>query len=268
MCFNLRGDFDEGRATDKSEAWNSTTGAHRRDLVFKLIARHDPDLLGVQEAYENQVRELDEAMPGHDVYGIGRDDGLLAGEQCAIYYRRDRFTAMSDGTFWLSNEPDQPSRFPGAACHRIASWVVLLDLENEDTELFVLNTHWDHVSAEAREHSAKLILQQVKGLAGDRPRIVMGDLNTDEQSKPLRVLLGEGEYIDSYRSVVPVRSDRERTFHGFQGGEEGSRIDFLLHGNRLRTTGAAIVRTSFDGRFPSDHYPVTATLEYASASSH
>jgi endonuclease/exonuclease/phosphatase family metal-dependent hydrolase len=53
----------------------------------------------------------------------------------------------------------------------------------------------------------------------------------------------------------------EASFNGWQGTTDGSRIDFILHSRHFTPTAAKIVRTSYDGRWPSDHYPVTATLE-------
>lgn len=258
MSYNLRGDFDGGVATDKPTGWLSKTGDHRRDSVLRLVRQADPDLLGVQEAYRNQVDELADALPGHVVYAVGRDDGAAAGEHCAIYYRRDRFEQLDTGTFWLSKTPETASTFPGAACPRIASWVVLRDRREPASELLVVNTHWDHVSNDARIHSAELIRERLAELAGGRPAIVMGDLNVPEESEPIRVLLGDGtdRLIDSYRTVHPERASEERTHHGFKGGREGSRIDYILHTGGLHATEAAIV---WESR-PSDHYPVTATL--------
>lgn len=258
MSFNIRGDFDGGVATDRLGGWLSTTGEHRRGLALGLVSRADPDLLGVQEAYRNQVDELAAALPNHAVYAVGRDDGAEAGEHCAIYYRRDRFERLDAGTFWLSNTPDKPSTFPGAACPRIASWLVLRDRTTPDAEYLVLNTHWDHVSNDARLHSAELIRQRLVGLSGGRPAIVMGDLNVPEESGPIQRLLGKGpdRLIDSYRTVHHERSAEERTYHGFKGGREGSRIDYILHTARLRATEAAI---DWNER-ASDHYPVTAKL--------
>lgn len=260
MSFNIRGDFDGGEATDKPEAWISTSGAHRRDLVLRLIVDYDPDLLGVQEAYANQLAEIDAALPGHDFYAVGRDDGERAGEHCAIYYRRDRFDRMNARTFWLSEDTTRPSRYPGAACNRVASWVMFRDFDRGYSELLVMNTHWDHVSAEAREHSARLVRRWFDNSRQTHRTIVMGDLNADEKAASLRVLTGDGALTDSYRARHPKRGKRELTYHGFEGGAAGARIDFILHNDRLRAADAAIVRTKLDGRFPSDHYPVTATL--------
>ncbi|MEQ8846994.1 endonuclease/exonuclease/phosphatase family protein [Botrimarina sp.] len=269
MCFNLRGDFDGGVATDKPDGWLQKSGAHRRDLALNVVRDADPDLLGVQEAYRNQIEELDAALPGHAFYGVGREDGAEEGEHSAIYYRRERFEPLDSGTLWLSNTPDKPSLYPGAACRRIASWVVLRDKAQAASrdggsplgELLVLNTHWDHVSDEARRHSGAMIAERLPELAEGRAAIVMGDLNATEETPALAALRdGPVPLVDSYRAAHPQRNDDERTFHGFRGGDQGSRIDFILHSDRLKTTGAEILRTDDDGVYPSDHYPVTAEL--------
>jgi len=102
-------------------------------------------------------------------------------------------------------------------------------------------------------------------LAGNRPVVVLGDLNVDEENAALAMLCGAKDadgwrLIDSYREVVPQRDPNEATFHAFQGKKAGSRIDFILHTEGFRATQAGIDRTDFDGRYPSDHYPVTAVL--------
>jgi endonuclease/exonuclease/phosphatase family metal-dependent hydrolase len=261
MSFNLRGDFDGGVATDKPTGWLRNDGEHRRELVLRLASEANPDLLGVQEAYRNQVQELAAALPGHAFVGVGRDDGAEAGEHSCLYYRTDRFELVDSGTFWLSKTPDKPSTYPGAACPRIATWAVLRDKEAGNREFLVLNTHWDHVSSEARRYSAELIRER---LAGNLAAIVMGDLNVTEEDEPITTLLGEGpkRLIDSFREVHPQRGENERSFHDFQGGEAGSRIDYIVHTDGLRAMDAEIVRTSYGDRYPSDHYPVTATLEW------
>jgi endonuclease/exonuclease/phosphatase family metal-dependent hydrolase len=267
MSFNIRGDFDLEKATNSPEAWNSLSENHRRDLVIKTIANVDPDIFGVQEAFQHQLADLKHGLPGYEFSGVGREDGKHAGEHSAIFYRTDRFGRLNEGTFWLSNSPDVPgSMFPGAACVRIASWVILTDKQSGGKELFVLNTHWDHISITARQHSANLIRERIKSLAGGRPVVVMGDLNDSEDSAPVKSLLdtesAELPLYDSFREVFPPRGNDEASFHDFGGETAGSRIDFILHNRDLKATDAGIVHTNFDGRYPSDHFPVTTVLEF------
>ena len=53
-----------------------------------------------------------------------------------------------------------------------------------------------------------------------------------------------------------------RTYHGFKGGTEGVKIDQILVERTSEVLAAEIDRTTNEeGRYPSDHYPVTATLK-------
>lgn len=173
MSFNVR--VDNGTPSDRANAWVSSTGTSRRDLALSVVNDFDPDILGVQEALLNQVDDLQNALPGSDFYGVGREDGVNAGEFMGIFYRSSRFTQTDQGTFWLTDTPNVPSTFPGAANRRIASWITLADNEANNREYFVLNTHWDHVSEAARDLSAVLIRDRIKSLSGDRPLIVLGE---------------------------------------------------------------------------------------------
>jgi endonuclease/exonuclease/phosphatase family metal-dependent hydrolase len=97
------------------------------------------------------------------------------------------------------------------------------------------------------------------------PIIVMGDLNVPEDASATKSLRGAadsegGELIDSFRKLHSKPSPEEASYHDWQGRTAGSRIDFILHCRQFTPMAAEIVRTSYDGRWPSDHYPVTATL--------
>ena len=260
MSFNIRYDT----SSDGINAW-SASASPRRHLAIQVIDDFAPDILGVQEALRNQVNDLKAGLPEFDFYGVGRDNGNTAGEHSAIYYRSDRFTRASQGTFWLTLTPDQPSRYPGTCCNRIASWAVLQDKLDGNREYFVLNTHWDHQITAANNHSATLIRQRINLLSEGRPIIVMGDLNSTESSTAYQRLVGAEDpaglqLTDAYRQWTPTVSSDEATFHGYSGGTRGSRIDFILHDGSFETLDATIVRTNNSGRYPSDHYPVTATL--------
>ncbi len=264
MSFNIR--FDNGTPSSAANAWISTTGTNRRDLVLDVVHDYMPDIMGVQEALPNQMNDLQNNLVDYAFSGVGRDNGVDRGEFSAIFYRVDRFTPVDEGTFWLSNTPDVPSFFPGTCCRRIASWVVLNDIEKDNEELFVLNTHWDHQVQAARVLSSEIVREKIEELRGERPLIVMGDLNANTTNDAFMELVGDNDpaglqLLDSYREVVPVIARHEATFHGFSGSISGRRIDFVLHDDSWRAVDAQIVRTRIGGRFPSDHYPVTATLQ-------
>jgi endonuclease/exonuclease/phosphatase family metal-dependent hydrolase len=129
-----------------------------------------------------------------------------------------------------------------------------------------VNTHWDHQGVVARRESGKLIRARLAELAGDAPVVLTGDLNADEKSDGVAALTTserpETRLLDSYRAAHPERAADEATFNGFAGRTKGARIDFILHTPQLKTLEAAIDRTHAAGKYPSDHYPVTAVLAW------
>jgi endonuclease/exonuclease/phosphatase family metal-dependent hydrolase len=267
MSFNIRysyGGLDE-QATENN--WTDPKFP-RRDRVIRVIRDLLPDILGVQEARHLQIEDLQAALPEFDFYGIGRDDGRTGGEYSGIFYDKSRFTRLDAGSFWLSDTPEKPgTTFYKAdnAVPRIASWVRLLDKKSR-REIFVLNMHWDHIDVPARRQSAQLVRRRLADLAKGLPTIVMGDLNAGERSAEVTALRGEGDatgrpLADSYRKIHPERMSEESTFGSWEGRTEGRRIDFILYTDEFTPTAASIIRTSYDGHWPSDHYPVTATLE-------
>jgi endonuclease/exonuclease/phosphatase family metal-dependent hydrolase len=272
MSFNIR--FSYGGLDEQKTANNWTDPSFpRRERVLRVIREHGPDILGVQEARHLQIVDLQKALPEYGFYGLGRDDGKTAGEYAGIFYRQRRFQRVEEGSFWLSDTPQKPGttfyKAPNAV-PRMASWVQLCD-ECSCRELVVLNTHWDHISDDARRKSAQLIRSRLSDFGQRLPTIVMGDLNVPEDAPATRTLLGFSSpspskrgsgYVlsDSYRKLYPTPSPEEASYNDWQGTTTGKRIDFILHSRHFKTTAAEIVRTSYDGHWPSDHYPVTATL--------
>jgi endonuclease/exonuclease/phosphatase family metal-dependent hydrolase len=59
-----------------------------------------------------------------------------------------------------------------------------------------------------------------------------------------------------------VPPEESGTFHEFTGVTDRSRIDFIYATPDLKGLESVIVRSSKNGNFPSDHFPVRATLEW------
>lgn len=269
MTFNIRFDGAEGEMSDAKNAWISSSETHRRDLVMQTILEADASLVCVQEALINQVHDLRQRLRTHSFGGVGRDDGKLAGEHCGIFYRRDRFRLVKQGNFWLNKNSDVPgSKFPKTCCARIATWVILQDLDSDGREFLLINTHWDHQVQAARIFSAKLIREKMKALAEGRPVLIAGDLNVTDDNPAFTTLMHGSaasfpNLVDSYRQAHPQTGAVEGTYHGFRGHHDGSRIDYVLHTQRFQTLSAKILRNHEGERYPSDHFPVVATLAWS-----
>ncbi|MCC5908203.1 MAG: endonuclease/exonuclease/phosphatase family protein [Balneolaceae bacterium] len=259
MSFNIRFDNPD----DGPNAW-----PHRKDFVASMFRFHQNDLVGTQEGLNNQLKELDEMLPEFDWVGIGRDAGDERGEFCAIYYRTERFDLLEDGTFWLSETPDEPgSQGWDAALPRIVTWARLFDKKN-DRSFIVFNTHFDHRGQEARRKSSELILEKVAELADGDPVIVMGDLNAVEDQDPYRVLaepdLGpvEIELFDGYYHSRFGHHGPTSTWNGFREIVPDRRIDYIFTDAGFSFVQHGILADIRDGHFPSDHLPVVADVKF------
>jgi endonuclease/exonuclease/phosphatase family metal-dependent hydrolase len=259
MSFNVR----NSRAMDGQNGWS-----HRKDLFFKTIEAFNPDLIGFQEVLADQHDDIAARMKDYGFAGVARDDGKRKGEWSLIGFRKDRFEQLDAGTFWLSDKPDVPGSVGwDAKLTRICSWARLKDKTNGKQFVFA-NTHYDHVGHHAREMSSTLIMKTLPKLSRGNPIVMTGDFNTTENDPPYKTIMHPTQadmahFTDSYREVHPQRSSDEASFHGFKGTVHGSHIDFILHTPEFHATAATIDRTkSADGRFPSDHYPVTAVLQW------
>ncbi len=252
MTFNIR----YGTAADGPDAWPL-----RRDLLFAVIRDASPDVLALQEALRGQLDELHAALPGYGEAGVGRDDGRTAGEYAAVLYRLDRFHPGPAGTFWFSGTPEVPgSTGWGNDIPRVCTWVRLEDRAS-GRPVLVFNVHLDHLSQPSRERSVALLLERIAALARGAPVVVTGDFNAAEDN-PAVALLRDSGFVDTWRVLHPADT-AANTYHAFRGTTVGPKIDFVFASPRWRVLDAAIVRTAREGRYPSDHFPVTARLAWA-----
>jgi len=269
MSFNIR----YGSAGDGQNRWPS-----RRETVFDVIRKQQSDVVGMQEALRFQIDEIRQALPAYGEIGVGRDDGKTKGEYSAILYRLDRFKVGDSGTFWLSDTPEVVgSNQWGGACVRICTWARLIE-KKSGRAFYIFNLHLDHVSQPSRENSAALLVQRIFSRKHIEPFIVTGDFNTGENNPVITYLKGKTALglpnsaaskspvpmVDTFRTLHPDVKD-VRTAHGFRGGRKGYKIDYVLAPRTVEVLEAQILYDNIDGRYPSDHYPVTARLRMSIA---
>ncbi len=251
LSYNIRVDV----ASD-NPAW-----PERRPHLINQIRFLDPDLLGVQEALPSMVMSLAENLPDHAHYGVGRDDGLAAGETTTLFWRRTRFERLHAETLWCSPTPDRPSRGWDAALPRTITRLVLRD-RSDGGLLDVRNTHLDHVGVEAREKCAAYIARLPPAeVAGETARVIlMGDFNVGPGSRAYGMVIDAG-FRDA-RTISPVVFGPSGTFNRFDPSDDndGLAIDHILVGPGLGVLRFAVPTDSFRGKVISDHFPVVADI--------
>jgi endonuclease/exonuclease/phosphatase family metal-dependent hydrolase len=194
--------------------------------------------------------------------------GGSKGQHSAILFLEERFKPTDSGSFWLSENPTQPSKSWRSAHHRICTWVELLGRKTDRT-LYIYNTHMDDGSREARENGSRMIMEHIQGKVQAAPFVFMGDFNAREDSEALKIIKGNSEarqnpgfkMVDSFRVLYP---DRENvgTYNGFTGQSDGPKIDYIMIKPNMKVREASILQTNLKGRYPSDHFPVTAQLGF------
>jgi endonuclease/exonuclease/phosphatase family metal-dependent hydrolase len=237
----------------------------RRDLVVERVRAFDPDLLGTQEGLDSMVTFLRERLNDYTFFGAGRSDGKRRGEMSAVFFKTARFEMLDGGHFWLSSTPEIPgSRGWGATVPRMVTWVKLRPSDGASTFCW-FNTHFEAFSGRVRRQSARLLRDRMSPIAGAMPSVVTGDFNSGPGSAPYRTLLAEqsppaSSLHDVFRAAHPVATLGEGTVHFFTGWRCGPRIDWILASTHFQTIAAHIDHIRGTRGYPSDHFPVTATL--------
>ena len=254
MTFNIR----YGTAEDGPNHWR-----HRRDLAVARIRAADPDLLGLQECRaDDQADTVRAALPDYAFYGVprgGGDDSAL--EMAPVLWRASAFDRLEQGVFWLSETPQIPaSKSWNSTFARVVTWVALRHRASDRTLLFA-STHFD-LTPTAIDGAARVLRHWADDQAA-QPLIIVGDFNAGKDSFAWGHLTAGGRLSDAYRHVWPDGGADEATFHGY--GRPGGHypIDWILASPHFASTAAAVDRHQAGGVFPSDHYPLTASLTWA-----
>ncbi|KAL7419550.1 hypothetical protein Q5752_005461 [Cryptotrichosporon argae] len=241
--------------------------AERRSrIVDALVSTGEVDIVGFQEVLVNQLHDLQTLLgPRFAHVGVGRDDGVEAGEFSPIFYDTDRFDLVDWTTVWLSLTPDKPGSIGWDASQtRIATLLTLHDKANEAL-VHCVNTHYDDRGVRARAESSLVIRTTAHRWATrmeaehdfiEGPVILFGDFNsppTEDGYKnitsPLPLSSPSFTFMDAYTHLDARRPGHSgqsapygpaKTYTGFSapGRTRTTRIDFVMLGaetSRART---------------------------------
>lgn len=236
--FNIRyendGDYSRGNGWDNRCPW-----------ICSFLRFENPDIFGSQEVLKDQLADMKSLLPEYDVVGVGRDDGVDAGEFEPIFFKRDRFRLLDKGWFWLAEDPTKPALGWDAACIRICTYVHLKD-KNTKKKIWFFNLHMDHVGVTARAESAKLIVKKVKELtkAGEKV-FITGDFNVDQTNEIYSTFTTSGVLADSYEKAEN-RYAPNGTVNSFDPNLfSESRIDHIFVSPSIRVLGYGVFTETY-----------------------
>ena len=247
MSFNIR----MGLAQDGRNHWR-----HRKSLALARINAFEPDLLGLQECWDDEAQAgyLKQNLPLYKFHGVRRGgDSGAAMEMAPALFKTSSFEMLDSGCFWLSETPEKPGSLNwDAAFPRTCSWFRLWHRKSL-RELIFLNTHFDYQPIAGIE-SAK-VLGTWLSKNNETPMIITGDFNADKQSEAYRILTNH---------LADARPNDDNTFHDYGKIDTGCPIDWILVSAHFQTKSSRIDYYHERDVYPSDHYPLLATLDWKS----
>lgn len=240
MTFNLR----FGLADDGDNAWQNRQKAY--PLFFE---RYQPDFVGFQEANSFQTDFLDNLLTEHSYTGK-REPSPEFWQDNPLFFRKE-WRCLAARHFFLTETPEKESLLPESKWPRQC---VIGHFEKAGRELIHANTHFDFKTS-VQKRSAEFVTEFLKDYPKDIPVILTGDFNAPPFSPAYNIFMENG-----FRDVFT--GGHESTFHGFKGGNSGDPIDWILYRGDFKVVSATVVRDSFSGIFPSDHYQVLSEFSF------
>lgn len=249
--------YDDSILTAMSfNVWVSGKTAERNERVLTMVRNYFPDTVGFQEVDPTWLSVLREGLKDQYAYvGEGRNGGN-SGEYNPIFYKKDIFNLIDSGTKWLSNTPNVVSKVEESSLNRIYTYA-LLERKSDGKRIMIVNTHFDHTSAEAREQQAKILVKYLETIT-DYPVVLTGDFNCTSSASAFSTILGSG--VSNANDIADKRENNAATFTNY--GSSNKIIDFVfVTPKSIAVTFYKVCNEMINGDFPSDHHPVL--IEYA-----
>jgi endonuclease/exonuclease/phosphatase family metal-dependent hydrolase/uncharacterized protein YqfB (UPF0267 family) len=255
MTYNVRYD----NAGDGVNRWSN-----RKDVAAQIILDEDIDIVGMQEVLNNQLNDLKARLTGYSSIGVGRNGGA-SGEYSPIFYKTNRFTVISSGTFWLSETPDVVGSKGWDGAHpRIATWSVLEDRANL-LQLLVMNTHIDHEGFTAQREGVRLIMSRIGTMNPNAlPVVLTGDFNMTPTNSSIVYITNPStpNHLLHTKTLAQITSGPQGTVHSFGATPESQRnfIDYIFVSEQTEVLSHAVLPDKLNNIYLSDHAPVVAKI--------
>lgn len=248
MSYNIR----YGGAKDGTNSWHM-----RCPATIEMLRDIKPDVFGVQEAMDYQVKFIDEYTKEYKNVGVGRDNGKHEGEHMSIFWNKKTVSLLKWGTFWLSETPEVPSKGWDAVCRRTATWALMKD-KKTGKKFYFVNTHLDHKGVEAQKNGLMLIIERIAKINPEGyPMVLTGDFNIKPDNRNLKEL---DKIMHSTRKIA-LKTDNHNTFNGWGKAKKDNVIDFIyVSGFSSCPEYRTVTDRYADKAFVSDHYPIISRL--------
>ncbi|WP_343699844.1 FG-GAP-like repeat-containing protein [Chitinophaga sp.] len=213
----------------------------RLPLMVQIISANSPDIFGVQEFSGNAFQPMFRSEMAALGYADYFERWAIDYQPKTIFFKTDRFTLRDSGTVQLG----------ASSTLTTSAWVVLQD-NVTSKKYFVSNSHWRFDSEPDRIINATALVAAVQQHNTENlPEIVLGDFNSMAGSTAIGILK---DGLD----VVDALNEEGETYHRWDSIGV-SKPDWITSTRDMAFTGPTIIKTSFNGDWASDHWPIMAT---------
>ncbi|WP_043321010.1 endonuclease/exonuclease/phosphatase family protein [Microbulbifer sp. HZ11] len=275
MTFNLR------HSGEEVDAENGNKWEGKRDQqVINAVLSKIPDILGVQEMAADPSTTIDprDYVRTHLEFEYDFYKGI-GGSPKDIFYRKTKFSVEHENSgadyIWPDSRSNICPGSNGEGKARSITWATLVDLESGN-KLFVVNVHLHHKArdTEIRVKQMECIRNHIEVQSIGLPVILLGDLNSLYGG--YEICTFEKGFHENQKPMFDASgTDYNATFNGFcVDCKHDAKLDYIFLRGLEVVGGPEIVRYSYfdsidnEYRWPSDHFPLYAELEYHSDSAY
>ena len=228
----------------------------RAPRLKKVLEKVDADIIGLQECTPPWLSHIEEDLGDkYEIYNVWRASHNH--ESTPILWKKDKFTCLDKGNFWLSDTPEVESEgWCEWKCNRICTWAKLQD-KNTGNIFTFMNTHFgfgDPCQLQSVELLRKYNLQN-----GSFPTVITGDFNMRPYFSAYIAITGL--YTDVNMATT---KDTANTFHGNGTNQHlDSLIDYCFVDSGFKPVSYRRITDKVEGLYPSDHYGIQSIIKFA-----
>lgn len=230
--------------------WNTVELERRRNALQSFLSTYRSDVYVFQEIRPELVKIIREALPDYEY--IQRDKGWM--HESNIFFRRSIFSLKE--AYYSSL--DMPAEERGLFTVRLE--------DREGNEILVSTVHFTYQEYEVEcrtgvssRHNEALKASEKLLLLPDLPHVIAGDFN--DPIHPSRIIREKTDFRDIF---CMLKTEHPLTFPNTFLSPELYLVEAIdrVMVRRMRPLLATSPRFVYPGEAVSDHYPVTAMLEY------
>lgn len=231
--------------------------------MVKTVLQLDTDVLGTQEDNDANGEAFVKELGSYSLYKGANE--VSNGNY--IYWKTDKFNVLEKGYYYLSDTPEQRSKFPDSKHYRTMTYV-LFEIKETGGRFLFIDTHLQNNNAssgstdQTRYKQLCVLGALVKQINKEGiPVIIVGDLNTSSDAESIKAFKCENPVFSEAQDVALITGDVGHTFaYNFMDREYT--IDHIfVSTDRIRTKYFTVVDNKMDGKYPSDHLPLFVQID-------